>query len=969
MFLSLGIVSVAIAGAQFKTPDTKADEQKKFHPTRGPGSSAAQRLASYQKRLQMEAQSDFSQLLFRNVGSEIQSGRVIQFHVPKNKPNDFYVAYATGGLWRSRDEGQNWTPIFDTESAYSIGDFAISDDGRTIWVGTGENNGQRTSYAGTGVFKSTDGGETWQNMGLAETHRTGRVLMHPKNPNVVYVGTIGSLYSQGPDRGIYKTTDGGKTWSHIFKVNDYTGVIDMEMDPRNPDVIYASAWDRDRRSWNFREGGPGTAVYKTTNGGKTWNKLTNGLPASGALGRIGLAVAESKPDTVYAFIDNQTPDEEFFERDEFQPNGVLTPRRFLKLSEDLFVQIPKPVLDRFVGSFLPTGTKSDDLVTAVKDKKMTLDDIRKKMLERNGEIFTTDLVYSQLFRSDDGGKSWKKTHAGTLGEHGGYYWGKVSVNPKDPNDVLTMGVALLRSRDGGRTWKSIARNVHVDHHVYFFHPNRPGFQVSGNDGGVYFSHDDGESWRHINNMPVGQFTTIAVDNKTPYNIIGGLQDNGTMRGPSNYRPGISDLWLWDAIGGGDGSAIAVDPRNGGDVIYTASQFGAHSAQNMVTRERWSLRTGATAERGLRWNWISPIQISSHHPDIIYLGSNKVHRSLNMGRTWETISPDLTKNKPNGDVPFSTLKDLSESPFKFGVIYVGADDGSVKVTKDHGTTWEDISTPEPDKWVSRVVASRHDRGTVYVSQSGYRDDDWKPYLWKSTDMGKTWVSIVGNLPDETINVVREDPKNQDWLYVGTDLGVFFTIDGGKTWTPLTGGIPRTPVHDFVIQEREQDLVVASHARSVFIFKLADLYRLVGSEASKSPLFVWPISTSIRSNWELRRRQEWSTDDANASPLTGEFWSGSAGEGTIRVLDKDGKAVISNKLKVAKGYNRFSVDLKLESGKLPPLEFDKTKPKTVDEALRDPFGNIRAKYLAAGEYTVEISVGSQSVKTPWKLESSN
>ncbi len=703
------------------------------------GTPAKVRLDAYDQRLRMEADSPFSQIKWRNVGPEIQSGRVIDFEVPAGKPNALYVAFATGGLWRSEDMGVSWTPLFDNESAYAIGDVAVSKDGKTIWVGTGENNSQRTSYSGTGIFKSTDEGKTWKNMGLAETHRIGRVLIDPRNENTIYVGAIGSLYSNNAARGVYKTTDGGLSWQQIFKVDDLTGVIDMAMDPKNPDVLYISSWDRDRRAWNFREGGPGSAIYKSANGGKTWDKLTTGLPPAGDVGRIGLAVAPSNSKIVYAFYDNQGGDTDTIWKDEYTASGILTANRYYWLNEDEFVKVPKDVLDRFVDTYLPRDAKADDILQQIKDKKLTLNDVDDLMVKRNPNVFANDVGAAQVYRSDDSGKTWRKTHIRNFGEHGGYYGGRISVNPVDPEEIYITGVLMLRSNDGGHSFRSVARDVHVDFHTYWIDPKNPRFHVTGSDGGLYFSFDGGEKWDHKNSMPVGQFTTIAVDTKTPYNIYGGLQDNGTMKGPSTYRQGFSDINLWKDIYGGDGSAIAVDPRDGGDLVYVAFQWGQHSAIDQKTNQRWSARPSGG---GLRFQWISPFIISPHHPDIVYCGSQKLHRSFNKGRTWEVISPDLTANREIGDVPYATIKDLSESPFKFGVIYAGTDDGLVKLTMDGGNTWQDVSMPAKGKWVCRVVASKYDAATVYVAQSGYREDDWTPYLWKSPNTARPGLSSVG-----------------------------------------------------------------------------------------------------------------------------------------------------------------------------------------------------------------------------------
>ncbi|MBC8066250.1 MAG: glycosyl hydrolase, partial [Chlorobia bacterium] len=544
-----------------------------------------------------------------------------------------------------------------------------------------------------------------------------------------------------------------------------------------------------------------------------------------------------------------------------------------------------------------------------------------------------------------------------LGDHLGYYCGRVWVSPHDPNEVVTSGVLLLRSKDGGRTFTETADTAHSDHHAYWFDPSNPARQFNGNDGGMYATGNGGDNWRHWNNLAVGQFTTIAVDNKTPYNIYGGLQDNGTMKGPATrgFRSG------WTSIGGGDGSAIAVDPRDGGDLVYIASQFGSHSALNQKTNERWSAR--AQGQR-LRYNWISPLIVSSHHPDIVYLGSQKVHRSMNSARGYTDISDDITRNVPNGDVPHSTIKDLSESPLQFGLLYAGCDDGSVKMTPDGGFQWIDISTPQPKKWVSRIVASKWDKPTVYCAQSGYREDDFSAYLWKSTDFGKTWKSIVGNLPAETINVIREDPARKDVLYVGTDLGVYVSFDGGTAWETLHGGLMTTPVHDLVVQPRENELVIASHARSVWVLPLALVHELT-PELRSTDLKLWPLVEMRRSRtWGYNYAGgEWSSTDQNVPPLKITFWTKTAGPTTIRIKDAKGAIVKEMKVTALKGYNFADFSLLLTPGK--PGTALITKPKTGAEAVKDPYESERPKFLEAGDYTVEIEVGGKTTGGSWKL----
>lgn len=944
---------------------TKAEERRKFHPTPVNGSSALLRTKAYEQRQAMKAVSPFAGLKWRNVGPEIQGGRVVDIKAPLNDPKTVYVAYATGGLWRTTDEGQHWTSVFDDQSAFGIGAIAVSRDGKTIWVGSGEANSQRTSYAGTGVFKSTDGGATWQNVGLPESQHIGQILIDPRNPNVVYVAAMGHLYSQNPERGVYKTVDGGRIWSQALKVDEYTGAIDLVMDPKNPDVLLASMWDRDRRAWNFRESGAGSGTFRTANGGKTWAKVTT-LPVGDAAGRTGLAMCDSKPNVVYAFVDNQADDVDWPGEDERVPSGRLTTRRFLLLTDELLWQIDPKVLDTFLRQQTNGQLKESDIDADLKAKKLTVKELREKIEEKNSSAFDPGEAGAQVYRSDDGGKTFRRTPGGALGEFGGYYWGKVWVNPKNPDDVYVMGLPLLRSTDGGTNWTYVSQEAHVDFHAVWNDPRDPNTVWVGNDGGLYISHDGGTTVTPIHNVPVGQATTIAVDNKRPYNIYIGLQDNGTMKGPSSYVPGQTDPDAWKSIYGGDGSAVAVDPRNDGDVVYVAYQFGEHSAINQATGERWRTRPNPPkGDAPARFNWISPILVSTHHADIVYVGAQRLYRSFNQGRSFAPISPDLTRNKPNGDVPYSTLKDISESPLHFGLIYTGADDGRVMMTPDGGDQWVDISTPAKDKWVSRVVASKWDENTVYVSQNGYREDDWTPYLWKSTDRGRTWRSIAGNLPAEPINVIREDPTRKDILYVGTDMGVYVSFDGGTTWETLHGGLPNLPVHDIAIQARDNEMVIATHARSVYALPLKYVHEIT-PELRKTDLKLFEVDDATRSSlWGYERRERWDSSEARKPLVRVNFYTAQAGKATIRIKDKDGKVVKEKSFDAVRGYNFTDIDLQLTTGKPTTGVAIKRDVKTPQDVLADPLQGFRATYVAAGEYTLELQVGDKVATQKWKL----
>lgn len=936
----------------------KSDELNQFHKPDVRGMSMSVRLDAFEKRKAMLSDSIFQQIKWRNVGPEVQGGRVIDIEVAMGAGKKIFVAFATGGLWTTENLGQSWTPIFDNQSSYGIGDTAVSSDGQTIWVGTGEANSQRTSYAGTGIFLSKDGGATWKNMGLHESHHIGEVVIDPKNPKTVYVAALGPLYSQGGERGVYKSIDEGKTWTCVLKGDERTGCMDIKIDPRGNGVIYAAMWERDRRAWNMLESGPGSAVWKSADGGKTWNKLP-GLPSGLDMGRTALAIAPSHPDTVYAFVDQQGAEKEAGDIDEYQPAGTLTMTRFRALTDAGLRKLDERELSRFLRPLIPQDAKPDDVAKKVVAGEMSRAELAELMKKRNAGVFEADPEQAEIWRSDNAGKTWAKTRS-RMGDHGGYYWNEAIVSPFDHNEVYTLGLLILRSKNGGASWDSIGRRNHVDHHAYWIDPTNGKFMLNGNDGGIYASFDAGSSWTHWNNLPVGQFTTIGVDTKAIYNIYGGLQDNGTMKGPNNYRPGISDINAWNDIGGGDGSAIAVDPRNDGDVVYGASQFGSHYVIDQATGQRRFIQPSAVKDSpALRFNWISPIFISKSHPDVIYIGSQRLHRSFDQGRTWEVISGDLTKDLPNGDVPFGTLTTISESSFRFGQIYVGADDGSVKFTPDTGLTWKDISTPAKDRWVTRIVASTHQSGRVFCTQNGYRQDEWTPYVWMSDDFGATWKSIASNLPYEPVNTIREDSTNPDILYVGTDMGVYVSMDRGGSWIAYGGGIPNTPVHDLVIQEKAEDMVIASHARSVWVVSVKPIRKLT-KEILAAEFHSFGVEVPAgRDRWPYRRAADFADDTYQDQLITSEIWSSVKGSGSLKLVDKDGKTVVASDVMIVRGFNFLSLNLLLKAGdpKAPPVLGDPNDPKT---ALNDPFAARRAQYVEKGTYQLVLTVGGKEFK---------
>ncbi|HEV8118218.1 MAG TPA: glycosyl hydrolase, partial [Thermoanaerobaculia bacterium] len=542
------LASLAAAGparAEEKPPLTKEQERARFHP-RKLGMEPAARLAAAQKRLEMEKASLLSAISFRSVGPEIQGGRVVEIAAPANHPDSLIVGFASGGIWRTDDRGGTWTPLFDGQPTLTIGSFALADgDGRILYVGTGESNSSRTSYAGLGMYKTIDGGKTWQPIGLSDTHHIGKVLVDPRDSQTVYVAAVGHLYTENSERGIFVTRDGGRTWSKTLFVDDRTGAIDLVQDPKSPDVLYASTWERARTAANFLESGPGSGLWKSTDAGRTWKRLSGGLPTGSTVGRIGVAIAASKPQTLYAVVDNQArrPDTEVF--DEEAPPGELTPRRLKKLDAEAFLKLDDAVINRFLRrAGFPPSVKAARLKKDVKAGKTTMADLLAFLQDANRDLFENDLIASEVYRSDDGGATWKRANEGRIDKvfySFGYYFGRIAVDPVDAERVYIQGVPMLTSTDGGKTWKGIGgRGVHGDYHAILIDPKAPQRLAIGNDGGINLSYDYGETWTKVNNLPVGQFTMLAVDSAEPYNIVGGLQDNGVMRGPSTYRYGKTD---------------------------------------------------------------------------------------------------------------------------------------------------------------------------------------------------------------------------------------------------------------------------------------------------------------------------------------------------------------------------------------------------------------------------------------------
>ncbi len=740
--------------------------------------TGAERLESFQKRLSLKESSLFSNLPFTNIGPTVCSGRIVDVDVNPSRPTEMYVAYASGGVWYTDNNATTFTPVFDQEACMTIGDIAVNWTSGVIWVGTGENNSSRSSYSGVGIYKSIDKGKTWKHLGLEESHHIGRIILHPINPNIVHVACLGALYSDNPNRGVFSTSDGGVTWRHSLFVNATTGAIDMVMDPSNPNILFTATWERERRAWDFKESGMGTAIYSSTDSGRTWDKLTtagSGFPSGPGAGRIGLEITKSRNETVlYAIIDNQ------HERRSKEKPDELTKAQLAEMTRDSFLEVREPLLKKYLeDNDFPEEYTVDSIRMLVK-----LDSIKPSALvdyvqTANSKLFDTEITGTEIYKSTDLGKTWTKSHEGYLDNifyTYGYYFGQIRASKMNPQKLYIMGVPLLKSEDGGATWKSIdADNVHGDHHALWINPRLEGHLISGNDGGLNISYDDGAHWIKCNHPAVGQLYSISVDMDKPYNVYGGFQDNGVWVGPSTYTAGVewhaSGHYPYTEIMGGDGMQTAIDTRDN-NTVYTGFQFGNYykTSRKGDSNSKRITPQHKLGERPYRWNWETPIHLSIHNQDIVYMGAERVFRSFDQGAHFKPISGDLTHGGKEGDVAFGTLVSLHESPRTIGVLYAGSDDGYIHVTTDGGNPWTSISDGLPqDLWVSSLQASKYSDGRVYVSLNGYRWDHFGSHVYTSDDFGDTWDRIGLDLPAEPVNVIKEDPANEDILYVGTDHG--------------------------------------------------------------------------------------------------------------------------------------------------------------------------------------------------------
>ncbi len=907
-------------------------------------------------------------LRWRNVGPANMVGRISDFEALDSDFTQVLVASASGGVFKSVNAGTSWTPIFDDYGSASIGDVAFfQKDPNIIWVGTGEECVRNSVAWGDGVYKSTDGGKTFARMGLETTQTIGRVLTHPTDPNVVYVAASGHPWGYTGDRGLFKTADGGKTWVKLgggLPNDGKTGAIDLVMDPRNPDTLYVAFWQRLRRPWRFDSGGPNGGIFKTTDGGATWVKLTKGLPA-GDIGRVGLAIARSKPDVLMAVVEHG-----------YRPQPLLR---------------------------LPDNKTQD-----------------------NPDYRDMTKLGSGVYRSEDGGASW--TFVNRMNNRP-FYYSHIYVNPLDDQWVYLLTTSLNFSSDGGKTFTTIG-GLHPDFHALWIDPaNKNRFYV-GQDGGASLTYDHGKTWVFFDNFSVAQFYAVSADLRDPYYVYGGLQDNGAWGGPSRSREGAILTDFWFGIGGGDGFHTQNDPSDW-RTVYCESQGGALMRVDAETRESKSIRpmpttianfkdyypdqpaakaapgakpapaapaakpasvagrvqapgtkppAGAPGGRGaaeyspeeammnaaaqqrgpFRFNWSSPLVLSPHNPSTLYFGGNHLFRSLDRGDHWTLISPDLTnkdaeKNKPTGGLTpdntgaetHGTIITISESPLVPGILWVGTDDGNVQVSRNGGVTWTDVRPAIKGvpafTWVSRVEASHFDAGTCYATFDGHRGDDFRPYVFKTTDYGKTWTSLSANLPDgQPVYVIREDPKARDLLFLGTEFGVFLSRDGGKSWTDFKRNLPTVAVHDLLIHPRDGDLIAATHGRGIWIMDDITGLRQASGSALQQDVALF-ATAKPGTKWLRVERGGYGRGDLyfkGENPPTGaliHFYlkDAPAAPPTVEISDPAGTARTVYILdKAEAGVNRLAWDLTFDPPAATTQSMLTNLQKQIAEALARP-----------------------------------
>lgn len=822
--------------------------------------------------------STFGAIKARQIGPARMSGRITDIDAVRRNYRIVYIGTASGGLWKSINGGTTCTPVFD-DYVQSIGAVTIDQQHPdTVWVGTGEPWTRNSVSVGAGVYKSTDGGENWALKGLEKTERIGKILLAPGHPDTVFVAALGPLWAASPERGLYRTTDGGKNWEKVLYVDENTGCSDIVVLPGNPDIMLAAMWDFRRKAYTFRSGGPGSGLYRSVDGGNTWTRLTDSLP-KGTLGRIALAVTPAAPERVYALVE------------------------------------------------------------------------AKK---------------SALYRSDDGGLTWElRNNTQPMGERP-FYFARIIADPVDTGIVYKPGLMLSVSRDGGKTFDrgnmtSFGGSVHSDMHAFWVDPRDNRNLYLGTDGGVYFSNDQGKTWRILRNLPVSQFYHVSVDNRKPYNVYGGLQDNGSWMAPSAGPAGVTNH-DWDNIGGGDGFYAFPDPDDP-DIVYSQSQGGNVNKLYLRTQESKTIKPYADETTGdLRFNWNTPVVFGPS--GALYIGAQYLYRSMDKGESWERISPDLTTDDPEkqqqeksgGVTPDNTSAEnhctiftISESPGNPQVIWVGTDDGNLQLTRDGGKTWTNLTERVPGlppaTWCSSVFASSFDPGMAYVTFDGHRNGDMKPYLYRVSDYGNQWEALSGDDIQGYCHKILEDPIAQNLLFLGTESGLFLSLDNGESWARFTGNFPPVPVRDMVIQERENDLVVATHGRGIMIIDDITPLRSLTPDLLNETVAFLPSRPFVRrstgSVQDFAGSDEFVGSNPPEAAMLTYYMSKRHifGDMYLEVYGPDGKLIKTLPAGKRKGINRVQLNLRLKPPRVP-------RSKTLS------FAGFFGPLMGPGEYTVKI-----------------
>ncbi len=831
-------------------------------------------------------------LAWRPVGPANMGGRVSDFAVVEKRPATFFMSLGTGGAFKTANLGTTWSAVFEKEAVASVGAIAVwQKNPDVVWAGTGEANSRNSSSWGNGVYRSLDGGSKWEHLGLEATHCIARVVVDPGDSNTVYVAALGRLWGENAERGVFKTTDGGKHWSHVLEVDARTGACDLVMDPSNPSVLYAAMYARRRTPWSYSGGGKTGGIFRTTDAGRTWTRLTNGLPAEA--GRIGLDVYRKNPKTVMAVVESD------------------------------------------LGGHLSE--------------------------------FESKSRAGGVFRSTDGGEHWERLSPYAPRP---FYFSQLRVQPDDSSRVYLLGTDLWISDDGGRTFRAGgARNLHPDCHAMWVDPANGDHVLLGTDGGLFMSHDRARTWNFINNLAIGEFYNVAVDNRDPYWIYGGLQDNQTWGGPSKTRfepePFIGDQEHngilndhWFCLGGGDGFHVAVDPTDP-DIVYYESQGAELQRLSLKTgKERRLKPSNKEGEPVFRFNWNSPFMISPHDPSVLWLGGNHLFRLVERGDRWEMASPDLTTRDPNkmatggsAAETHCTIVTLAESPLAKGMVWAGTDDGQLWVTRDGGAHWNDLTANlkgvPPGLYMSRVEASHHDANTAYLAIDGHRTNVFEPYLLATRDGGKSWTSILGDLPRSApVIVVREDLSNPNLLFAGTEFGIWMTLDGGRHWVKLKEGLPTVAVDDIVIHPRERDLVIGTHGRSIYVLDdITPCERWTAGVLADPVTFFAPrpatayLHRTIGGVWGQRM---FSAKNPPFGATFNYFVRAWTGEGvTIVVADSAGRTIRNLSGPGTPGLHRAVWDLERD-------------PK---ERIGRPEWSNQPEFVKPGKYTVSLTYGKE------------